>query len=85
MLSLSKGERRRRIIDLVRKKEGMDCPEMVVERIEEAMSAVTVFYWCKEEEVEKVELLQSTVLTEDEAKHIGIDRTARGRPETRGY
>jgi hypothetical protein len=84
MAYLSKEEQRRRIIELVRKKERRACPTLRIERIEEAMSPVTVFFWCKEEDAERDVLLQSLRLTEEEAKYIGVDRTPHGGPEMGG-
>ena len=47
MTYLSYEEQRRRIIEVVRKEALVDCPTLVVERIENSGYAVTVFFWCK--------------------------------------
>ncbi len=50
MTYLSDEEQRQRIIEGVRKEALVDCPTLVVERIENAGHAVTVYFWCKEED-----------------------------------
>ena len=44
-------EQQRRIRELVRKKSGVDWPELKVGDIEKAMSSVTLFYWCTKDDV----------------------------------
>jgi hypothetical protein len=44
MTYLSDEEQRQRIIEVVRKEALVDCPTLVVERIENAGHAVTVFF-----------------------------------------
>lgn len=76
-MDLSKEEQRQRIIELVRQKEGQECPELVVEYIEEAIGPEThVFYRCKESDPEK-----QLVLDDEQATYIGLDRTAPEGPE----
>ena len=38
-------QQRQRVRELVRKKTGVDWPELQVADIEKAMSSVTLFYW----------------------------------------
>lgn len=74
---LSEEQQRKRIIELVRQKEGQECPELVVEYIEEAMGPETcVFYCCKEGDPPK-----QLVLDDEQAAYIGLDRTS---PEDQG-
>jgi hypothetical protein len=47
---LSEEEQRQRIRELVRKKTGRDWPTLKVAEIEKAMSSVTLFYWCTEDD-----------------------------------
>jgi hypothetical protein len=76
MAYLSKQDQRQRIIEVVRRESGVNCPTLVVEHIEEAMHQVTVFYWCKEEEVENNRMIRSLALAEEDAEYIGVDRGA---------
>jgi len=87
MFYSSEEEQRQRIIALVRKITGVDCPTLEVEDIQNALGSVTLFYWCrKEEDVGEREHLKKLSLTDEEAESIGINRTRtpRGRPETGG-
>ena len=86
MVYLSEEEQRRRIIALVRMQTGVDCPTLEVEDIENALGSVSVFYWCRKEDVGEREHLKHLILTDEEAESIGINRTRtpRGRPETGG-
>jgi hypothetical protein len=79
---LSDEGQRQRIIEVVRKEALVDCPTLVVERIESAEHAVTVYFWCKEEDAEKEELVQGLILAEEDAEYIGANRRAYGNPET---
>ena len=63
----------------MRKKTGIDWPELKVADIEKAMSSVTLFYWCKKEDVGKRWLQKQLELTEEEADSIGANRSV-GRP-----
>jgi len=65
---LSEEEKRQRIRELVRKKTGMDWPELKVGAIEKAMSSVTVFYWCTEGDVGKRGHQKQLELTDEEAR-----------------
>jgi hypothetical protein len=82
MTYLSYEEQGQRIIEVVRKEALVDCPTLVVERIENSGYTVTVFFWCKEEDAEKDELVQGLILAEEDAEYIGVNRTAYGNPET---
>ena len=55
----------------MRKKTGMDWPELKVGDIEKAMSAVTVFYWGTKEDVGKRGHQKRLELTYEEAESIG--------------
>jgi hypothetical protein len=57
---------------LVRKKTGVDWPELVVGDIEKAMSSVTLFYWCTKEHVGKRGHQKQLELTDEEAESIAI-------------
>jgi hypothetical protein len=54
----------------VRKKTGLDWPELEVSDIEKAMCSVTLFYWCKKEDVGKRWLQKQLELTDEEAESI---------------
>jgi hypothetical protein len=69
---LSEEEQRQRIRELVRKNTGVDWPELQVGEIEKAMSSVTLFYWCKKEDVGKRWLEKQLDLTDEEAEYIGV-------------
>ena len=64
-------EEQQRIRELVRKKTGMDWPELQVGDIEKAMSSVTLFYWCTKEDVGKRGREKQLELTDEEAESIG--------------
>jgi hypothetical protein len=68
---LSEEEQRQRIRELVRKKTGVDWPELKVGNIEKAMSSVTLFYWCTKEDVGKRGHQNRLELTYEEAESIG--------------
>jgi hypothetical protein len=85
MFYFSKEEQRKRIMALVRKKTGIDCPTLEVQDIWKTMGPkVTVFYWCRKEDVGEHEHLKHLDLNDEEAESIGINRNSRGGPETRG-
>jgi len=63
----------------VRKKTGVDWPELRVGDIEKSMSSVTLFYWCTKEDVGKRWLKKQLELTDEEAESIGANRSV-GRP-----
>jgi hypothetical protein len=69
---LSEEEKRQRVRELVRKKTGVDWPEMKVGEIEKAMSSVTLFYWCTKKEVGKRGHQKQLELTDEEAESIGV-------------
>jgi hypothetical protein len=69
---LSEEQQRQRVRELVRKNTGMDWPELTVVEIEKAMSSVTLFYWCKKEEVGKRGRQKQLELTDEEAESIAI-------------
>jgi hypothetical protein len=54
----------------VRKKTGVDWPELQVDNIEKAMSSATVFYWCTKEDVGKRWLQKQLELTDEEADSL---------------
>jgi hypothetical protein len=68
---LSEEQQRQRVRELVRKKTGMDWPELQVGEIEKAMSSVTLFYWCTKKEVGKRGHQKQLELTDEEADSIG--------------
>jgi hypothetical protein len=72
MTYLSEEEQRQRVRELVRKKTGLDWPELKVGEIEKAMSSVTLYYWGKKEEVGKRWHQKQLELTDEEADYIGI-------------
>jgi hypothetical protein len=69
---LSEEQQRQRVRELVRKKTGLDWPELTVGEIEKAMSSVTLYYWGKKEEVGKRWHEKQLELTDEEADYIGI-------------
>ena len=69
---MSKEQQRHRVRELVRKKTGLDWPTLEVGDIEKAMSSVTLFYWCKNEDVGKRWLQKQLDLTDEEAESIGV-------------
>ena len=56
----------------MRKKTGLDWPELRVGHIEKAMSSATLFYWCTKEDVGKRWLQKQLELTDEEAEPIGV-------------
>ena len=69
---MSEEEQRQRVRELVRKQTGLDWPELKVGDIEKAMSSVTLFYWCTEEDVGKRGHEKPLELTDEEAEFIGV-------------
>ena len=67
---MSEEEQRQRVRELVRKKTGVDWPELQVDNIEKAMSSVTLFYWCTKEEVGKRGHQKQLELTYEEAESL---------------
>ena len=70
---MSEEQQRQRVRELVRKKTGMDWPELQVGDIEKAMSSVTLFYWCTKKEVGKLGHQKQLELTDEEAESITIN------------
>ena len=68
---MSEEEQRQRLRELVRKKTGVDWPELQVVDIQKSMSSATVFYWCTKEEVGKLGHQKQLELTDEEAESIG--------------
>jgi len=68
---LSEEQKRQRVRELVRKKTGVNWPTLQVSDIQKAMSSVTLFYWCTEEDVGKRWLQKQLELTDKEAESIG--------------
>jgi hypothetical protein len=69
---LSEEQQQQRVRELVRKKTGLDWPELKVADIEKAMSSVTLFYWCTKKEVGKRGHEKQLELTDEEAASIGV-------------
>jgi hypothetical protein len=69
---LSEEQQRQRVRELVRKKTGLDWPELQVGEIEKAMSSVTLFYWGTKKEVGKHWHQKQLELTDEEAEAIGV-------------
>ena len=69
---MSEEEQRQRVRELVRKKTGLDWPELQVGDIEKAMSSVTLFYWCTKKDVGKLGHQKQLELTGEEAESIGV-------------
>jgi len=67
---LSEEEQRQRLRELVRKKTGVDWPELQVVDIQKSMSSATVFYWCTKEEVGKLGHQKQLELTDEEAESL---------------
>jgi hypothetical protein len=57
----------------VRKKTGVDWPELQVVDIEKTMSSATVIYWCRKEDVGKRGHEKQLELTNEEAEFIAIN------------
>ena len=70
---MSEEEQRQRVRELVRKKTGVDWPELQVVDIEKTMSSATVFYWCRKEDVGKRGHQKQLELTNEEAEFIAIN------------
>ena len=79
MDNLSDAEQRRRIMELVREKEGVDCPEIVVEHAMAVLGGGLVNYRCEEGDPR-----QELELTSDEAAYVGLDMSLPDDPETGG-
>jgi hypothetical protein len=77
---MSKEEQRQRIIEVVRKKEGVDCPELVVDWAGPLVGGGQVNYKCT-----KHAPLQYLDLDPEQARYVGIDMSVRESPEAGGY
>ena len=77
---MSEEQQRQLIRELVRKKTGLDWPELQVADIEQAMSSVTLYYWCKKEDVGKRWLQKQVDLSDEEADSIIGANSSVGRP-----
>ena len=71
---MSAEQQRQRVRELVRKKTGVDWPELQLGEIEKAMSSATLLYWCKKEDVGKRWLQKQVELTDEEAESIDANR-----------
>jgi hypothetical protein len=67
---LSEEQQRQRVKELVRKKTGVEWPELQVGNIEKAMSSVTLFYWCTKEDVGERLLQKQLDLSDEEAESL---------------
>jgi hypothetical protein len=67
---LSDEEQRQRIIEVLQREEGVECPELVVNNIVEGMGPAVVIYSCKEGDLSK-----NLRLSEEDAVYIGLDRS----------
>jgi hypothetical protein len=70
---LSEEQQRQRVRELVRKKTGMDWPELKVDDIQKAMSSVTLYYWGTKEDVGKRGREKQLELTDEEAESVAIN------------
>jgi hypothetical protein len=77
---LSEVQQRQRIRELVRKKTGVDWPELQVVDIEKAMNSVTLFYWGTKEDVGKRWLQKQRELTDEESDSIIGANSSVGHP-----
>jgi hypothetical protein len=68
---LSEEEQRQRVRVLVRKKTGVDWPELRVGDIQKSMTSTTVLYRCTEKDVGKRGHEKQLELTDEEAESIG--------------
>ncbi len=76
---LSNEERRQRVIEVVRRETGVDCPELEVVRARARLGGGIVFYRCEEDAPS-----DSLILTPEDARYVGIDMSVRSRSETGG-
>jgi hypothetical protein len=76
---LSDEEQRQRVIEIVRRETGVDCPELEVVRARARLGGGIVFYRCEEGAPS-----DSLMLTSEDARYVGIDMSVRSRPETGG-
>jgi hypothetical protein len=76
---LSDEEQRQRIMEIVRRETGADCPELVVERAEAILGGGLVSYRCKEGDRS-----DSLRLTPEDVGYVGIDMSVSDRADTGG-
>jgi hypothetical protein len=76
---LSNEERRQRVIEVVWREIGVDCPELEVVCARARLGGGIVFYRCKEGDPS-----DNLMLTPEDARYVGIDMSVRSRPETGG-
>jgi hypothetical protein len=76
---LSDEEQRQRVIEVVLREKGEDCPELVVVGARARLGGGLVDYRCKE-----VDPSDSLMLTPEDARYVGIDMSVPEPPETGG-
>jgi hypothetical protein len=76
---LSDEEQRQRVIEVVLREKGEDCPELVIVRARARVGGGLVDYLCKEGDPS-----DSLMPTPEDAKYVGIDMSVPNRPETGG-
>jgi hypothetical protein len=74
---LSDEEQRQRVMEVVQRETGADCPELVVEGARTRLGGGIVRYRCKEGDP-----TDSLMLNPEDAEYVGIDMSVRDRPET---
>ena len=76
---LSDEEQRQRVIEVVLREKGEDCPELVVVGARARLGGGLVDYLCKEGDPS-----DSLMLTPEDARYVGIDMSVPDPPETGG-
>jgi hypothetical protein len=76
---LSDEEQRQRVIEVVLREKGEDCPELVVVGARARLGGGLIDYRCKEGDPSN-----SLMLTPEDARYVGIDMSVQDRPETGG-
>ncbi len=76
---MSDEEQRQRVIEVVRRETGVDCPELEVVRARAILGGGLVHYRCKEGAPS-----DSLMLAPEDARYVGIDMSVREHPE-RGF
>jgi hypothetical protein len=74
---LSDEEQRQRVIEVVLREKGEDCPELVVVHARARLGGGLVDYLCKEGDPS-----DSLMLTPEDARYVGIDLSVPDPPET---
>jgi hypothetical protein len=72
-------EQRQRVMEVVRREKGVDCPELVVLGAEAVLGGGLVHYRCKEGDPS-----ESLKLTREASEYVGIDMSVHDRPESGG-